>query len=303
MTALFTEIQESLLELLGQTITAIPGLGIALAVLFSTRVVAKLVKRGTDQLTQSAIKSPSLRMLTIQTAYVATLSAGTLAACVIAFPDLRLGDIIGFLGLGSVAIGFAFQDIFKNFLAGILLLLQEPFQIGDQILVGKFEGTVEEISIRSTQIRTYKGERVVVPNAIVFTSPVEVRTAFAQRRTDLEIGLDYNTPLAAAREVLLEATQAVEGVLSQPPVEVDLVGFGSSSINFVVRYWTFPEIAQVRRTKSLVIIALKAACDRANYHIPYPIRTVYHFEPEKYHDPYSMTTNANPTTNGDRHIY
>lgn len=297
MTALLTQIQESLLELLGQTITAIPGVGIALAVLFCTRVVAKLVKRGADQLTQRAIKSPSLRMLTIQTAYVATLSAGVLAACVIAFPDLRLGDIIGFLGLGSVAIGFAFQDIFKNFLAGILLLLQEPFQIGDQILVGKFEGTVEEISIRSTQIRTYKGERVVVPNAMVFTSPVEVRTAFAQRRTDLEIGLDYKTPLAEAREVLLEATQEVEGVLSQPAVEVDVVGFGSSSINLMVRYWTFPEIAQVRRTKSLVIMALKALCDRANYNIPYPIRTLYHFDREKYNDCYPIGANA---TDGDR---
>lgn len=303
MTALITQIQQSLLDLFGQTIKTIPAIAIALAVLFFTRVVAKVVKRGVDQLTQRAIKSPSLRMLTIQAAYVATLSAGALAACVIAFPDLRLGDIIGFLGLGSVAIGFAFQDIFKNFLAGILLLLQEPFQIGDQILVGKFEGTVEEISIRSTQIRTYKGERVVVPNAMVFTSPVEVRTAFAQRRTDLEIGLDYNTPLAEAREVLIAATQEVEGVLSQPPVEVDVVGFGSSSINFIVRYWTFPEIAQVRRTKSIVIMALKAACDRANYNIPYPIRTVYHFDQDKYNDHYPIATNATDATNSDRNIY
>jgi small-conductance mechanosensitive channel len=86
---------------------------------------------------------------------------------VIAFPALGLGDIIGLLGVGSVAISFAFQDIFKNFLAGILLQHQ-PFQLGDQIFVEGFEGTVEKISMRSTQILTDRRERVIVPNAIVF---------------------------------------------------------------------------------------------------------------------------------------
>jgi hypothetical protein len=86
---------------------------------------------------------------------------------VIAFPALGLGDIIGLLGVGSVAITFAFQDIFKNFLAGILLL-HEPFLLGDQIFVEGFEGTVKKISMRSTQILTARGERVIVPNAIVF---------------------------------------------------------------------------------------------------------------------------------------
>jgi small-conductance mechanosensitive channel len=86
---------------------------------------------------------------------------------VVAFPAWRPGDIIGLLGLGSVAINFAFPDIFKNFLAGILLL-REPFLWGDQIFVEGFEGTVEKISMCSTQILTDGGERVIVPNAIVF---------------------------------------------------------------------------------------------------------------------------------------
>ncbi len=292
MSALITQVQTSLLDLIGQTVKAIPAIVIAIIFVILTRVAADLVKRGIEKIAKRTIKSASLQMLTVQTGYVLTWCAGILAACVIAFPNLGLGDIIGFLGLGSVAIGFAFQDIFKNFLAGVLLLLHEPFQLGDQIIVADFEGTVEEISIRSTQIRTYNGERLVVPNAMVFTSPVEVLTAFPNRRTDLEIGLDYNTPLAEAREVLLKAIKEVEGVLSQPLVEVDLVSFGGSSIDFVVRYWTFPEIQQVRRTKSRAILALKAACDHADYNIPYPIRTVYHFDQEKYNDHYPITANG-----------
>jgi small-conductance mechanosensitive channel len=110
-------------------------------------------------------ESPGFRCGEVQTL---TLAAGSSIACAIAFPALGSGDIRGLLGLGSVAISFAFQDLFKNFLAGILLLLHEPFLGGDRIFVEGFEGTVEKISMRSTQILTDRGERVIVPNAIVF---------------------------------------------------------------------------------------------------------------------------------------
>ena len=293
MTDLLKQINKSLLELFGQTIKILPGLGLALVIFFITRYAANITRSIVSAAVHRAIKSPSLRLLLIQISYVATWVVGILVACVVAFPSLRLGDIIGLLGLSSVAFGFAFQDIFKNFLAGILLLLQEPFQIGDQIIVEGFEGTVEEISIRSTQIRTYQGERVVVPNASVFTSAVQVITAFPHRRTDLAIGVDYNTSLPQAVEIFLSAVKKVEGVLSKPPAEIDIVGFGDSSINFMVRYWTFPEKAQVRRTQTNVIIALKEACDLAEISIPYPIRTVYHFDQEKYKDHYPVADHGN----------
>ncbi|MBW4682578.1 MAG: mechanosensitive ion channel family protein [Microcoleus vaginatus WJT46-NPBG5] len=293
MTDLLKQINKSLLELFGQTIKILPGLGLALIIFFITRYAANIARSIVSAAVHRAIKSPSLRLLLIQISYVATWVVGILVACVVAFPSLRLGDIIGLLGLSSVAFGFAFQDIFKNFLAGILLLLQEPFQIGDQIIVEGFEGTVEEISIRSTQIRTYQGERVVVPNASVFTSAVQVITAFPHRRTDLAIGVDYNTSLPQAVEIFLSAVKKVEGVLSKPPAEIDIVGFGDSSINFMVRYWTFPEKAQVRRTQTNVIIALKEACDLAEINIPYPIRTVYHFDQEKYKDHYPVADHGN----------
>jgi small-conductance mechanosensitive channel len=226
----------------------------------------------------------------VQTSYTFVWVAGILLACIIAFPSLGLGDLIALLGLGSVAIGFAFQDIFKNFLAGILLLLQEPFSLGDQIIVSDFEGTVEEIALRSTQIRTYQGELVVMPNSIVFTSPVQVMTGKLQRRTDLEIGVDYNTPLPLAIKTLHSAAKTVEEVDNTPSIEVDITGFGDSSIDLVVRYWTHPEQKSVRRIKTQMMLALKQACDQADITIPYPIRTVYHFDQEKYSDASPIAT-------------
>ena len=284
MNALFLQIKESLLKLIGYTIEALPGFIVAIIILFITRYAANLSRKVVVKIGMRTLKSPSLRVLLVQICFVAIWVAGILFACVIAFPDLRLGDIIGLLGLSSVAIGFAFQDIFKNFLAGVLILLQEPFRLGDQIIVDDYEGTVEEISLRSTKIVTYQGERVLIPNAVVFTNPVQVLTAQKQRRTDLEIGVDYNTPLPFAIEVLHKAVCQVEGVLSEPAPEVDGLAFGESSIDFVVRYWTLPQKIHVRRTRTKVMVALKEACDEAGINIPYPIRTLYYYNQEQFKD-------------------
>jgi small conductance mechanosensitive channel len=284
VTELVQTINSSLLELVAQAVEFLPSFLVAIAILLITRYAVKPVRAITQTASDRVIKSPSLRLLVIQIAYVTTWIIGILFACVIAFPDLGLGDIIGLLGLGSVAIGFAFQDIFKNFLAGVLLPLNEPFRLNDQIVVNDYEGTVEQINIRSTEIRTYQGERVVIPNATVFTSSVRVLTDRPYRRTDLAIGLDYNTPLPRAVQVLLMALTDVEGVLSTPSAEVDVVGFGDSSIDFVVRYWTLPQKLHVRQTQTRVMMALKEACDRANFNIPYPIRSVYLFDQQRFDD-------------------
>lgn len=298
MDTLIESIQTSLGQLLGQSVGVMIAVVIALIVLFLTSYVAGWVRRIVALAVGRTVSSASLRSLAVQTSYVAAWAAGVLVACVIAFPDLRLGDLIGLLGLGSVAIGFAFQDIFKNFLAGILLLLQEPFQIGDQIRVGECEGTVEEIAIRSTQIRTYLGELLVIPNAIIFTSEIQVKTALSCRRTDLPIGVDYNTPLPMAVEVLRDAAMTVDGVFHDPAPIVDIVGFGDSSIDCVVRYWTKPVQADVLRAQTRMMIALKQACDRAEINIPYPIRTVYWYDQEKFSD--FAETSAVRGNGGDR---
>lgn len=276
-------INQSLLNLVSKAVEILPALLFAVVILSVTRYSVKLIRKVVRASTGRLVKSISLQLLFEQIASVATWAAGTLIACTLVFPSLGLGDIIGLLGLGSVAVGFAFQDIFKNFLAGILLLLNEPFRVNDQIIVSDYEGTVESITIRSTQIRTYQDERIVIPNAIVFTSPVHVLTHYDSRRTDLKIGLAYSTPLPNARQILLDAVSNVDGVLSKPSVEVDLVGFGDSSIDLVVHYWTLPQKVQVRRTLSQVVIALKQACDQAGFDIPYPIRTVYFSDQQGQH--------------------
>jgi small conductance mechanosensitive channel len=282
--SLIQQIQSSLLNLLGSTIEVLPGLIGGVIIVLLTRYSADGVEQVTAKIGERTIRSQSLQLLLAKMSYVATWVVGVLAASVIAFPGLRLGDIIAALGLGSVAVGFAFQDIFKNFLAGVLLLVQEPFRINDQVIIEDYEGTVEKIDIRTTQIRTYQGERVLLPNATVFTSAVQVRTAYGQRRTDLGVGVDYNTPLSEAAELLEQTITQVEGVLSQPSPEIDLVSFGDSSIDFVVRYWTLPQQQRVRQVQTRSIMAIKKAFDHADINIPYPIRTLYFYDQQRFND-------------------
>ncbi|MEL6320580.1 MAG: mechanosensitive ion channel family protein [Cyanobacteria bacterium J06626_14] len=298
MAAVLETVKSTLLDLLSNTISYLPALMSAIVVLAITRYSIKPARRLTRVVTEQLTSNFSLQLLAVKVTSVAIWIFGILFACLLIFPGLGLGDVIALLGLSSVAVGFAFQDIFKNFLAGILLLLNQPFQVNDQIIVNDYEGTVETIDIRSTKIRNYQGEIIIIPNSVVFTNSIEVLTQRPNRRTDLSIGLDYNTPLPNARQLLQETASRVEGVLADPEVEVDIVSFGDSSIDFVVRYWTRPTKAVVCKTQTRMIMALKEACDKADLNIPYPIRTMYFFDQQKFADHSPLAQQSAVGSNG-----
>ena len=304
MNQVLNTVTKSLQELLGSAVKVIPAIFTALVIVMLTRYAAQFTQRVAQEIGDKTLESKSLRLLLVKAANILTWIVGVIFACVVAFPGLKLGDIIATLGLGSVAVGFALQDIFKNFLSGILILIQQPFRIDDQIVVGDYEGTVEKIDIRTTKIRTYNGERVLLPNSDVFTSAVRVRTAFSNRRTDLAVGVDYNTPLPRAKAILQDAIKEVEGVLNYPAIDVDFVGFGDSSIDLIVRYWTNSRQAQVRQIQTKAIVAIKKSLDRENISIPYPIRTLYYYDQDKYNDykPAHQETETNGQRNGYQEV-
>ena len=299
MDQIISTVIDSLQELIGSTVKVIPAIITALVIVMLTRYAAQLARKVAHEIGDKTLESKSLRLLLVKTANITTWITGVVLACVVAFPGLKLGDIIATLGLGSVAVGFAFQDIFKNFLSGILILIQQPFQIDDQIIVDDYEGTVEKIDIRTTKIRTYDGERILLPNSQVFTSAVRVRTAFANRRTDLAVGVDYNTPLPKAKKILQDTIENVDGVLGFPGVEIDFVGFGDSSIDLAVRYWTTPRQPQVRQVQTRAIMAIKKALDAADISIPYPIRTLYYYDQDNYDDYLPASGEANGSAHGE----
>ncbi|WP_296403278.1 mechanosensitive ion channel family protein [Psychrobacter sp.] len=200
---------------------------------------------------------------------------GFMIAMVIAIPGFTPAKLVGALGIGSVAIGFAFKDIFQNLLSGILLLLSEPFRIGDQIISGEFEGTVEDIKVRATTIRTYDGRQVVIPNSQLYTSTLTVNTAYKSRRLELTVGIGYNDDIRLAKQAILKALQKAETVskLAEPSVVAN--EFGDSSINLKVR-WFIDDGNQANKVASIheVIVEIKDHLDEAGVNIPFPIRTL-----------------------------
>ena len=200
---------------------------------------------------------------------------GFMIAMVIAVPGFTPAKLIGALGIGSVAIGFAFKDIFQNLLSGILLLISEPFRIGDQIVSGEYEGTVEDIKIRATTIKTYDGRQVVIPNSDLYTSALTVNTAYKQRRLQVAVGIGYEDDIEAAKAEIMQALDKVDSVSIKSKPSVIATGFGGSSMDLMVR-WFIEDGTQANKVASIhqVIVEIKNALDAAGVNIPFPIRTI-----------------------------
>ena len=155
-------------------ISLLPNILLAIGVFILFMILASATKSLVRRLSQRGQHRQNVALLLGQLTYTLVIVLGVLIALSIVAPSFQAGDLIKMLGVGSVAIGFAFQNILQNFLAGILLLLQEPFQLGDWISVTGIEGTVDDIQTRATVVSTSDGHRVVIPNAVLFTSPVSV---------------------------------------------------------------------------------------------------------------------------------
>ena len=208
---------------------------------------------------------------------------GLMIALVIALPTFKPAQLVQFLGISSVAIGFAFRDVLQNFLAGILLLLNEPFRVGDQIKMGDLEGTVEEIETRATMIRTYDNRRIVVPNAELFTNAVTVNTAYDKRRLEYDIGIGYGDDIELARRVMREAVATVEDVMSDPAPDVLVYEYGESTVNIRVRWWILPpRRADALDSRDGVLTAIKRALSAHGIDLPFPTRQIlFHDQTEE----------------------
>lgn len=255
-------------------VAAAPKVVIAALVLTVGWWLARTVPRYAPRLLGRLTPDTSLQRLGAIVARVLVFALAVVIAATVVFPDLGVGDLVGVLGLTSVAIGFAFKDIFQNFLAGIIILGQRPFHIGDQIRVKEFEGEVVDIQIRSTVLRTYEGQRVVMPNAELFTNAVLINTAGASRRSTLATGISYGADIEEARQIILEATKGCALVHDTPEPRVFVSGHGESAIELEVLFWTRPAMGSVREAKDQVATAVKYALDRGSIEIPFPQRVL-----------------------------
>jgi len=255
---------------------AFPSLAVGLLVFAAFALIGSAVRAAVARLTEARLRTHRNAGQAVgRLAQGLVIFVGLLVALSVALPSFQPGDVVQVLGISSVAIGFAFRDILQNFLAGILLLITQPFRIGDQIVAKGFEGTVEEIQTRATFIRTYDGRRVVIPNADLFTDTVVVNTAFAHRRLEYDVGIGYGDDVEQARALILKTVQSVEGVLSDPAPDVLLMDLAGSSVNLRARWWISPpQKADALDARDRVLSAIKSALTAAGIDLPFPTQQV-----------------------------
>ena len=260
-------------------VSLLPSLAIAILFLILTWIVARFATSIAERLTAKTAMRPSLRELVDTLVKIAIWTIGLLIALTILLPDLTPGSLIAGLGVGTVAIGFAFQDIFENFLAGILIMIREKMRIGDYISCEGIEGRVEQIMLRETHVRKMSNELTIVPNSILFKNPVEILTDQERRRHEVVVGVSYDTDLEEARGVIRSALEASDVTDDQKPVDIFACEFNSSSIDFKLRWWAGSNQRDMHESRDIVIRAVKRALDDAGIEIPFPYMTHTFKEP------------------------
>jgi len=255
-------------------VRSLPNLVMAVLVLLAFWMVGRLV-RG---LLSRTLGAAGVRraLLDVARTLVSVISwvLGILIAMSILFPSVKPSSVLTALGVGGVAVGFAFKDIFENFMAGIMIMLRKPMRIGDLIECQDVEGRIEEIMIRDCYVRQLDGQLVMVPNAMLYKNPVYIRTERELRRFSITAGVAYDADVAEAREIIRDAVEGVDGVSDEKPVEVYASALGGSSVDFTVRWWAGAERRDMFATRDRVIEAVKKALEAADIEIPFPQRTL-----------------------------
>lgn len=221
-------------SLVTSTIRLLPNLFIALIVFALFWSLAKGVRTIIKRLTRHQERGRRLGAVLSRLSQSLIILLGLFVALSIVIPSFKPGDLVELLGISGVAIGFAFQDILQNFLAGILILLTEPFNVEDQIVYKDVEGTVERIQTRATIVRTYNGRRVVIPNGEIYTNYITVNTALEKRRLEYDFGIGYGDSIQEAKQIMLDTMQNLDGVLQNSPPETLVLELADYTINIRV---------------------------------------------------------------------
>ncbi|MGQ4649417.1 mechanosensitive ion channel domain-containing protein [Lyngbya aestuarii] len=196
--------------------------------------------------------------------------------CVVALGVLGLdfGALLGALGLTSVAIGFSLKDVLSNYISGVILLAARPFGINDQVVIGDYEGTITQIDLRATTIRTYDGRLVYIPNQEVFEASIINNTASPRRRSEILVGIDYDADITAAKRVIKNAIETVQEVEKDPPPEILVRELAASTVNLEVRFWVDSRRAGFLAMTSKVTQEIKEALQQAGIEMPTDIYTL-----------------------------
>lgn len=260
------------LELL---VKMLPNFVVAILVLIAFVLVARVIKNISDRFLDRAIKNNSLSSIISKIIYIIVISIGVFTALSFLNLDKTVSSLLAGAGIIGLALGFAFQDIATNFIAGFFMAIKRPFKIGQVIHCEGYSGIIKRIGIRTTELSSFQGQEVIIPNKMLFQNPLVNDSENTYKRIDLNVGVSYGEDLERVRDIAIAAVENIPNINKNKDIDLVYLAFGSSSIDFRIMIWVaFKSQLEFLKSQSEAIIAIKKAFDKEDIMIPFPIRTL-----------------------------
>jgi len=259
-------------KLLRDIVGNLPSLVGAIVVIGTTWGGAKIVRYIAYTWAKQTEGDSSTELLIGRLSYGAVWIVGFIIA--LGVMGLDFGALLGALGLTSVAIGFSLKDVLSNYISGVILLAARPFRINDQVVIGDYEGTIAQIQLRATTMKTYDGRVVYIPNQEVFQASVINNTASPRRRSSVMVGIDYGEDISQAIAVISQVLENISEVEANPAADVLVSELAASTVNLEIRFWVDSRRSGFLATTSKVAQGVKEALESADIDMPSDIYTL-----------------------------
>ena len=248
-------------EWYARVVQALPNLVIIAVILVITIVLSRRTQSFVRHLSERSQAPPEIIDLFGRAARFAVVALGTL----LVLDRLNLsGAVLSFiagLGIFGIIIGFALQDIVKQFAAGVLLLMLRPFRIGDEVKIGAFEGRVMQVQLRATVLKTTSGNEVLIPNADVYSTAIVNQSRYDLRRHSVALTVPPSADLARTRAALAAALAGVPGVAANPAPSIVATGLADTAVQLEARYWVDERVSNADLVTTGVVAALRRALE------------------------------------------
>jgi len=225
-------------------------------------VLGRIMRWSTRRFLHWRGRSPSASEMFAALAQALIMVLSIAAGLTLVFPSVKPVNALGGIGVLSIAAGIAFQTVLGNMFAGIVILARDIFRVGDQIAVEEVAGTVTQISLTSTVVRTFDGRKALIPNSVIHSQVVTVQTGYEQVRSTIALDIDDQSDFTLAAAVVEQAMQGVPVVLDDPAPQALLLGVGSATVHMELRFWSGARQMETRVAQHEVIVAvLRALAD------------------------------------------
>ncbi len=268
-------IDEKLQGWIENGIKHVPNLIVAVFIAIAFGIIAKIAGNLLSRIFVRTFESKQIAALLTSICKILILVAGVFLA--LDFVGLKgtVTSLLAGAGIVGLAIGFAFQDLTENFIAGIAMGIRKPFEIGDVVKANGVFGTVESINLRNTHVETFYGQREIIPNKILFRNILTNYSVLGYRRIEVPVGISYSDDPVKARKAIVEAINKKDYVIRKDETAVYAESFGDSCVNLLVWFWiSYPGDPGFMEVRHDAVVTIRQTLNDAGILIPFPIRTL-----------------------------